>query len=486
MSLPEDVLQTYFKGSELCIATRKLSRVLGASVSPITVIRGGRPYLVWAESQGFDLGEAFVSAPANEQGQEFYRELWRVYPSWNSPSSALSELIPDACEQAILFDNSDCMFHLLRAVRSSYDCYCHLKDACANEAYRCVEYLFNCMFRDYNPQSYVDAYRMQGVFASAPTPEMVIFLESQPIIVNHSDWPHIVSRCLLVNNFKMVPWWINERSKTWSDDCMSRAVTQGSLRDMALFLDNGASLVEKNILDALYAFSEEKLDWLIAHRCPSNAVQTSFACGRFCRRSSVFDKLHAIGNIEHNSVTSGAVASDNVFMLRLVYDRFAILPAHIATQAASSDAVDCLKYLKSVKWQKWKNVPEAAVDSIMAFEWALDNLDCDFDSLIQLVRHSWRRRSITDLYPHIKAIGTEAQLREIVEIAFMHPGVCNDIIVQHPDRLDQFRKDIEDLRTVKDMALFADIYKIRFSTRWSETRARAELLKRYYELDLSI
>ncbi len=97
-SLPDDVLYTYFKGSELCLATNTFRVLLGASISPVTVLRGGRAYVAWAETQGFDLDDKFVSAPSSaSQGSDFYKELSVVCPTW-ATCDRFSCLVPAACE----------------------------------------------------------------------------------------------------------------------------------------------------------------------------------------------------------------------------------------------------------------------------------------------------------------------------------------------------------------------------------------------------
>jgi hypothetical protein len=484
-SLPDDVLYTYFKGSELCLATNAFRVLLGASISPVTVLRGGRAYVAWAETQGFDLDDKFVSAPSSaSQGSDFYKELSLVCPTW-ATCDRFSCLVPAACEQALLFDNADCLAQLVVAVKSSHDCFCHLNEACALGSFRCVEYLFGRVFRDFDPDSYVDDYRIQGVFASAPTPEMVEFLESKVAPGSHEHWPHIVSRCLLAHNFRMVPWWISERSKRWTGDCMSKAITDGSLADMAMFRERGAPLSENNMVDALSTHSVAKLDWLISQNCPVDAYRTSYACGVHCRSAAVVDKLHALGFLEHPSVSKGAASKDNVTMLKIVYNKFRIFPAGIATRAAEHNAVRCLDFLKTVKWQLWKGVPEASVEWPDAFDWSLNHLDCDFDSLIEVVRNMYRRKSICDLYPHVVARGTREQVEAIVEIAIKHPGICYEIIGMHRDRVDKFKKEVEALKTKREMAAFAEVYNIRFSTSWKMARARSELMKRHKELEYS-
>lgn len=478
-SLSADVLYTYFKGSELCLATKALRGLLGASISPVTVLRGGRAYVSWAESQGFDLDDKFVSAPSSaSQGSEFFDELTRVFPDWVA-SERFKFLVPVACEQAILYDNADCLARLMIAEKSPHNWYCHLNEACVNGAFRCVDYLFNNLFRDFNPDSYVDDYRIQGVFASATTPDMVEFLESKVEQGSHEHWPHIVSRCLLANNFRMVPWWISERAKIWTEDCMSKAITDGSLADMVMFREKGAELYDKNIVSALSVCSVSKLDWLIEQNCPVNVNRTSYACGMYCRSGAVVDKLDELGYLDHAIVSKGAAFKDNVVMLKLMYTNNRRFPVQIANCAAEHNAVRCLDFLKDAKWQMWKGVPEASVEWAEAFEWSLSNLECDFDALIEIVRDMYRRKSILNLYPHVVSRGTEKQVNDLVDIALKHPFVCGEIIANHRDRVDKFRDEVEALSTKREMAAFAEVYNIRFSTSWSKNRARAEFMKRY-------
>jgi hypothetical protein len=142
------------------------------------------------------------------------------------------------------------------------------------------------------------------VFASAATPE---FLESKTAAGMHEHWEHIVSRCLLGSNFRMVPWWISERTKVWTEDYMSKAITDGSLADMEMFREKGAPLSEKNMVDALSTRSVAKLDWLIAQNGPVDEYRTSYACGMHCRSAAVVDKLQALGFLEHSFVSKGSL-----------------------------------------------------------------------------------------------------------------------------------------------------------------------------------